>query len=141
VQSPVILYPLLAMVALTAAVWLRMYVTRVAEIRRRRLRLQDIATAAAANQALTAVAGPSDNFSNLFEVPVLFYVLLVLVYVTGTTDALYLIGAWGFVLLRVLHSLVHVTSNRVKYRFPLYFLATLLLWAMWGRLAWALLRV
>jgi len=132
------LYPLLAMVLLTGVVWGRMYVTRVAEIRRRRLHLQDIASAAEADQALAAVAGPSDNFRNLFEVPVLFYVLVLLVYVTGSVDAVYLAGAWIFVLLRAVHSLIHLSSNRVKYRFAAYFSATVLLWLMWGRLAWAI---
>ena len=136
-----ILYPLLVMVALTAMVWVRMYITRVAEIRHQRLRLQDLANAAVAEKALAAVAAPSDNFSNLFEIPVLFYLLVVLVFVTGSSDALYLGGAWAFVLLRVLHSLIHLTSNRVKYRFFAYFSATLLLWVMWARFGWQLLSV
>ena len=135
----VILYPLLVLVALTAVVWARMYVTRVAEIRRLRLRLQDIADAAQAEKALSGVAAASDNFSNLFEIPVLFYMLVVLLYVTGSSDALNVGGAWLFVLLRVLHSLIHLTSNRVKYRFPAYFIATLLMWLMWARFGWQLL--
>ena len=139
--SVAILYPLLLLVALTAVVWVRMYVTRVAEIRRQRLRLQDLADAAVAQKALSAVAAPSDNFSNLFEIPVLFYVLVVLVYVTGSSDALYVGGAWLFVLLRVLHSLIHLTSNRVKHRFPAYFVATLLMWLMWARFGWQLLMM
>lgn len=134
-----LLYPVLAMVALTAAVWLRMYFTRVAEIRRQRLRLQDLADAAVAQKALSAVAAPSDNFSNLFEIPVLFYLLVVLLYVTGSSDPLYVGGAWLFVLLRVLHSLIHLSSNRVKYRFEAYFSGTLLLWLMWARFGWQLL--
>jgi len=134
-----LLYPLLAMVVLTLLVWLRLYATRIAEIRRHRLRLQDIASAVDADRALAAVAGPSDNFRNLFEMPVLFYVLLLLAYVSGDGDALMLAGAWGFVLLRALHSLIHVTSNRVKYRFAAYLGSTLLLWLMWARFGWGLM--
>lgn len=136
-----IFYPLLLLVALTAVVWVRMYITRLTEIRRLRLPLQDYADAAQAEKALSAVAAPSDNFSNLFEIPVLFYVLVVLVYVTGSSDGLYLAGAWLFVLLRVVHSLIHLTSNRVKYRFFAYFIGTVLMWLMWARLGWQLLAM
>lgn len=139
--SVAIFYPLLLLVALTAVVWVRMYITRLTEIRRLRLPLQDYADAAQAEKALSAVAAPSDNFSNLFEIPVLFYVLVVLVYVTGSSDGLYLAGAWLVVLLRVVHSLIHLTSNRVKYRFFAYFIGTVLMWLMWARLGWQLLAM
>jgi len=137
--DPAILFPLLFLVALTAAVWLWMYITRVPEIRRRRLRLQDLASAGAANEALKEVAGPSDNLINLFEIPVLFYVLVILLYVTAATDTGYLLAAWGFVLLRVLHSLIHSSYNQVMHRFPVYVLSTLVLWGMWARFGWYLL--
>jgi hypothetical protein len=129
----------LLLVGLTAAVWLWMYITRVREIRRRRLRIQDLASAGAANEALKEVAGPSDNLINLFEIPVLFYVLVILLYVTGVSDTGYLAGAWAFVLLRVLHSLIHSSYNQVMHRFPVYVLSTLVLWGMWARFGWYLL--
>ncbi len=136
-----ILYPLLFQVALTALVWAWMYVTRIAEIRRLGLKVQQIASARDAQEALRGVAGPSDNLTNLFEIPVLFYVLVILVYVTGATDFGYLAGAWAFVLLRVTHSVIHASYNRVKHRFPVYFVSTLLLWGLWLRLGWHLLAM
>jgi hypothetical protein len=137
--DPAILFPLLFLVGLTALVWLWMYVTRVREIRSRRLRIQDLASARAVNEALGEVAGPSDNLINLFEIPVLFYVLVTLLYVTGASDIGYLAGAWTFVLLRALHSLIHTSYNRVMHRFPVYVLSTLVLWGMWARFGWYLL--
>ena len=137
--DPAILFPLLFLVGLTALVWLWMYVTRVREIRSRRLRIQDLASARAVNEALSEVAGPSDNLINLFEIPVLFYVLVTLLYVTAAADTGYLVGAWAFVVLRALHSLIHTSYNRVMHRFPVYVLSTLVLWGMWARFAWYLL--
>ena len=67
-----IAWPMLAQALLTAVVWVRMYVVRVAEMRRRGIRPQSIATSRAISSALEDTA-PADNFRNLFEVPVLFF--------------------------------------------------------------------
>src|ERR1700730_11061689 len=93
----------------------------------RRISVQDLAPAAEAKRLLKDVAGPSDNLVNLFEIPVLFYVALIILYVTNLSNGLYLGLAWAFVLLRYAHSFIHVTYNRVKHRFAVYFAGTLLL--------------
>ena len=85
-----------------------------------------------AKQLLKDVAGPSDNLVNLFEIPVLFYVALIILYVTDFSSVFYLVLAWAFVLLRYAHSLIHVTYNRVMHRFAVYFAGTLLLWVIWA---------
>ena len=69
-----ILLPCAAMVFLTAIVWVRMYVVRIAEIGEKQLDPQSIRNSAMGAGALERVE-PSDNFKNLFEVPVLFYAL------------------------------------------------------------------
>jgi len=122
-----ILLPAVALVLLTAIVWCWMYYTRITEIHRRRISVQDLARAAEAKRLLKDVAGPSDNLVNLFEIPVLFYVALIILYVTNLSNGLYLGLAWAFVLLRYAHSFIHVTYNRVKHRFAVYFAGTLLL--------------
>ncbi len=130
-----ILWPVLAMVLLVLVVWLRLYITRVREIRLRRIPPQALATRAEARQQLTESMHVADNFSNLFELPVLFYVAAVLLYATDRVDGIYLVLAWAFVALRYAHSAIHVTYNRVMHRFPVYVLGALPLWAMWTRLA------
>ena len=132
--------PLLAMVLLTAGVWVWTYITRVREIRRRRIRPQDLATRAAGAALLKDVAGPSDNFMNLFEMPVLFYLFVILTYVTDTADIYYLVLASIYVALRCAHSFIHVTYNRVMHRFKVYFVSSLLLWFIWVRLGWQLIE-
>ena len=74
----------------------------------------------------------ADNFSNLLEIPVLFYVLCILIFVTSQISIFFLSAAWAFVALRVLHSIVHITYNRVTHRWVLYMLSTILLFAMWA---------
>jgi hypothetical protein len=127
-----ILLPAVALVFLTAMVWCWMYYTRITEIRRRRISVQDLAQAVEAKRLLKNVAGPSDNLVNLFEIPVLFYLALIILYVTDLSNSLYLGLAWTFVLLRYVHSLIHVTYNRVMHRFAVYFAGTLLLWVIWA---------
>jgi len=73
----------------------------------------------------------SRNLINLFEVPVLFYALVPLLVLSGQRDALALGLLWAFVALRALHSLVHVTVNRLPLRFSLHLLANLTLLAAW----------
>ena len=74
---------------------------------------------------------PGRNFRNLFEMPVLFYVLCLASYVTHNVSESLLVMAWMYVALRVLHSLVHVTYNRIVHRFSVYAASSFLLLAMW----------
>ncbi len=137
-NNTMILMPLLAQGLLTIAVWFWMYWTRLRAIAREGIDPQRAATAVEASQLLKPIAGPSDNFVNLFEVPVLFYVAGLMLYVTGLADNLYLWLLWAFVVLRIIHSLIHCTYNRVTHRFAVYALSTLLLWVVWFRMAFEL---
>lgn len=71
------------------------------------------------------------NYMNLLEVPILFYAVAVLFYVTGEVDALAVNLAWAFVALRAAHSAVHVTVNHVITRMSLFALANFVLMALW----------
>jgi hypothetical protein len=75
-----------------------------------------------------AVNNPSDNFRNLFEIPVLFYALALYLFATSRVDGAYLTAAWVFVAFRVMHSIVHCTVNIVMLRFYFYLLASLAVW-------------
>ena len=128
-----IFWPLLAQVALTAAVWVRLYVVRLGEIRRRRIDPQILATHQGLSLLLTETA-PADNFRNLFEVPVLFFSACLALAVTGSVTMLQLALAWTFVALRVAHSSIHVTCNRVPFRFAVHVLGTAVVFIMWALL-------
>ena len=70
-------------------------------------------------------------FSNQFELPILFYVLTILAYVTHLAGLVFVVLAWIFVIFRLLHAYVHVTSNVVRWRGALYGVAALALAINW----------
>jgi hypothetical protein len=132
-----IAWPMLAQVLLTAVVWVRMYIVRVAEMRRRGIRPQSIATSRAITSTLEDTA-PADNFRNLFEVPVLFFAVCLALLGLDLVIPAQLALAWAYVALRYLHSFIQLTSNRVIHRFRVYVLSTLCVFAMWVVLAFQL---
>ena len=132
-----ILWPAVAMAGLTFLVWVRLYQLRLGEMARKRIDAQDLANAADSVRLLVDTRA-SDNFRNLFELPVLFYAGVLLAAQLGVSDVVSLALAWAFVALRAVHSLVHCTWNHVMTRFVAYALATLVLIAFWARLALAL---
>lgn len=129
-----ILLPCAAMVGLTACVWARALNERIAEIRLRRIAPQSLATTPDATRTLRNVQAV-DNFSNLFELPVLFYVLCIALAATNNGTTVYVTAAWIFVVLRVVHSLIHVTYNFVLHRFAVWLLGAVWLFIMWGSFA------
>jgi len=125
------------MAALTLVVWLRMYTTRIAQMKRERIHPQAVATSAQAAARLTD-SRAADNFRNLFELPVLFYLALVVAAVAGLATDATLALAWLFVLLRVVHSAIHCTYNKVMHRFQAYLAGGVVLWVLWAWLAYLL---
>ena len=133
-----IFLPAFAMVALTIVVWFRMYTTRIAQMKRERIHPQAVATSAQAAAKLTD-SRAADNFRNLFELPVLFYLALTVAAVSGLVTTTTLALAWLFVLLRVAHSAIHCSYKKVMHRFQAYLAGGVVLWLLWGWLAWLLL--
>ena len=130
-----ILLPLLTMVFLTFAVWVYLFALRIPEIKRRRINPEDLKDRAEAHQLLTVSAAASNNLKNLFEVPVLFYVAGMLAMLLLIQDGLLVLLAWGFVILRIVHSIIQCTYNRVMHRFIVYLISCLFLVFLWIRLA------
>jgi len=128
--------PFFAMMLLTLLVWVYMYIRRIDFLRANDIDPKDLEVPGALAQLTpAAVSNPSDNLKNLFEVPVLFYALILALFVTEQVDAIYVGAAWFFVTFRALHSAVHCTFNLVMLRFTLYLLASLALWFMFARAA------
>ena len=133
-DAKLIFMPAVAMVALTFVVWWRMYVVRIGQMKRERIHPQAVATSAQSSARLTDSCA-ADNFRNLFELPVLFYVALVVAAVTGQVNATTIALAWAFVLLRIVHSTIHCTYNKVMHRFYAYVAGGMVLWLLWGAIA------
>lgn len=134
-----ILIPMLCLVGLTfLTLWL-MYFTRIGYMRRNRIGAQRLQDRNAAREVLVPVAAPSDHFNNLLELPLLFYFAVILIWLLNLTDGFYLVLAWLFVALRLVHSLIHLTYNRVMHRFIAFCAGALVLTLLWLRLGWQLL--
>lgn len=71
------------------------------------------------------------NLMNLLEAPMLFYVLCLSVYVTQHVTATVLWLAWVYVALRYIHTGVHLTVNRIRYRFGSFAASCLVLAGLW----------
>jgi hypothetical protein len=71
------------------------------------------------------------SYSNQFELPVLFYVLTILAWVTRHADLVFVVLAWVFVIFRYLQAYVHVTSNQVRVRGAFFGVSALVLAIMW----------
>jgi len=77
------------------------------------------------------VAIPNRNLMNLLELPILFYVLCLTLFVAERVTELQVYLAWTYVALRAMHSLVHLTFNNVIVRLTFFALSNLVLMAMW----------
>ena len=123
--------PFFATMLLTLLVWVYMYIRRISFLTSNNISTKELAVPGAlAQMSPPAVSNPSDNLKNLFEIPVLFYALVLFLFLTSQVDAVYVGAAWAFVGFRVLHSVVHCTVNIVMLRFYLYLFATLAVWFM-----------
>ena len=120
----------LTLVLLTFAVGLRLLSVRVAEMKEKRVPPQAASNSLQMAARLQNVQA-ADNFRNLFEVPVLFYALCAMALALSHVPGWLVAGAWLFVCLRVAHSLIQCTYNKVMHRFPVFmsgFVVVVVLW-------------
>ncbi len=130
-EQTAILYPLVAMLLLVMVVWFLMLIRRVRFFAAHPISPEQMRSPEAVRAALPPPAQyAAENFRNLFEVPVLFYALVLLVFHVGMVDLWSLGLAWVFVAFRVVHSVIHCSYNHVPHRFAAYGVACLALWIM-----------
>jgi len=135
VSQNLILLPVAAQVLLTCVVLLLMALARSRSMHERGKTAQDLSLATAADWN-AAARKASNNYNNLFELPVLFYAVTAFALITRMVDALMLALAWGFVASRMLHSMVHLTSNVVRWRGSIFLVGFIAVLAMWVLLVW-----
>jgi len=76
------------------------------------------------------------NLLNLFEMPMLFFIICLMAEVFGKADTVMVYAAWGYVAVRVLHSITHIVQNNVQTRFQIFMVSNIILMFMW---VWVLL--
>jgi len=122
------LTPVLALVAWTLVMWFWMYASRLPAMKEAGIDPQDAAYPGTwAHRLRPGVRSVADNYNHLHEQPTIFYAVMFFAALTGGGDTTSLRLAWAYVLLRVVHSLVQATINRVVVRFSIFALATLAL--------------
>lgn len=125
-----VLLPLFVEVILTFLLMLRMGVLRAADFRSGAVKPDDIALRQPNWPARTMQSAYS--FSNQFELPVLFYVLTILEWITRHAGTVFVVLAWIFVICRILQAGVHVTSNIYRLRGAFYSVGALVLMILWA---------
>jgi len=75
----------------------------------------------------------NNNYNNLFEIPILFYIVSILIYVTNKIDLMFLILSWMFVATRYIHSYIHTTYNNLSHRKNAFLLGVAILIFEWIR--------
>ena len=136
-EAKLILYPLLAMFLLVCLVAATMLRRRVTFYKQNRVHPQKTATSSEMAAVMPDSRGP-DNFRNLFELPIMFYVATLTIYAAGLVCIPQLILAWGYVVARYAHSFIHCTSNVVMHRFYAFLTSCVLLVCIWLMLAYQL---
>ncbi len=124
--------PVLLMLSLTMIVWVALYATRIPWFVRSKIDVEK----ASSFEKLNALGPPeqaqniANNFKNLFEAPIVFYVISILMITTLGANNFDVIMGYSYVGMRAIHSLIQCTYNRVMHRFIAYLISSFALMAM-----------
>jgi hypothetical protein len=124
-----VLLPLFVQVALTFGLVGRLAILRTRALDRREVRVGDIALGQKAWPERILKIG--NSFQNQLELPVLFYVLVILALIAHKADLIFVILSWAFVASRLVHAFIHTGSNVVHLRGAVYGAGMFVLIVMW----------
>ncbi len=128
-----ILQPVVALLAWTMVMWLWMYATRIPAMNKAGIDSKNLVGGdgvSLRSKLPDTVSWKADNYNHLHEAPTLFYAVAIVLAIIGQGDGLNTTLAWAYVGLRVVHSIVQATVNRVIIRFALFALSSLVLMAL-----------
>lgn len=128
-----LIYPMASLVTLTFAVLLTLPFLRFVAVRSKKVsgKFYRLMQGATEPDLLMAF---SKNYNNLLQMPVLFYAVCLLLIVLNRIDQFFIVLAWAYVGLRVIHTLVHITYNHVLHRLAIFSASCVILGIMWVRL-------
>lgn len=137
-MDKLILLPVFVQILLTSIVMVLMGKRRIHAAKNREISIAAFKTMnlTGANEQVIAT---SRNFDNQFQMPMLYMFSVLFTLQLGLADMAYVVLGAVFVLLRILHTAVHIGSNNVRLRFSIFLFGCLALWLMWLRLAWQVL--
>jgi hypothetical protein len=109
-----IFYPAIAMFGWISFMLFYLAYLRIRAVRTREVRFSQFKLVEGMPEKIQQV---SNNVNNLFQLPLLFFVACIILYLQDLVTPFYLFLSWGFVFLRIIHSWVHITENEVNLRF------------------------
>lgn len=136
-----ILEPVVALAAWTMVMWFWLYGTRIPALSAAKVAPDDLVRDPGKN--LEAVLPPqvmwkAHNYNHLHEAPTVFYAVAIVLAIIGQGDGLNAHAAWAYVGLRVIHSLIQATINKVMLRFWVFTLSSFCLMFLVARAAMAM---
>ena len=134
-----ILTPVLALITWTLVIWVWMYALRIPAIKSANIDPQDAVYPGSLNVLPDHVRRVADNYNHLHEQPTIFYALAFYTLLAGNVNDTTVGLAWLYVCIRIIHSLVQCTVNKVMIRFPVFALSSLVLVALTAKNLQALL--
>jgi hypothetical protein len=133
--------PVLALILWTFVIWFWMYATRIPAMRAAGLDPAKLKRKDELDVLPLKVKQIADNYNHLHEQPTVFYALAIYSHLVGVIDPLNIWLAWGYVSLRVAHSLIQCTGNFVPLRFVVFASSSLVLMVIAVRNVVALLSI
>jgi hypothetical protein len=131
-----ILQPVVALAAWTMVMWAWMYATRIPALGTAKVDLDEMVRdpATSLDDVLpVGVQWKAHNYNHLHEAPTVFYAVAIVLAIIGAGDGLNAQLGWVYVALRVMHSLIQATINKVMLRFALFFMSSVVLIALVAR--------
>lgn len=135
-----ILQPVVALLGWSMVMWIWMYATRLPAMQKADIDVPNLVGSTGGD--LDRILDPkvqwkAHNYNHLMEQPTLFYAAAIILYISGFGDGINNMIAWGYVITRILHSLIQALMNRVAVRFGVFVLSSLCLIALIVHAAWA----
>ena len=125
-----VLLPLFVQVALTFVLLLATGNTRVGAVARKEVKVSDVALGQHNWPARIMQIG--NSYNNQLQLPVLFYVLVTLAWITRKADLLFVVLSWVFVISRIVHARIHTTTNDMRVQFYAFASGAFILLIMWA---------
>jgi hypothetical protein len=125
-----VLLPVFVQVALTFALLLWTGGSRIGALRSKQAKVSDVALGEGNWPSRVMQVG--NSFDNQLQLPVLFYVLVTLAWITRKADLLFVVMSWVFVISRLVHARIHTTTNDMQVRFYAFATGAFVLLIMWA---------
>ncbi len=133
----IIFYPVIGMVFLSFFIGIVMLVARIKAVKQG-MNPAFFALNKGAKQPDYLIKA-SQHYENLFELPVLFYIVTILTYITKTADYFYLYLAVLFVIIRYFHAFIHISYNNLTHRRNSFLIGTVALFSMWVKFSYEII--